>query len=73
MSIERYGILIGRLWMRWPSFYWRDLWIGVYVKEPYWEGAEKRVNLYVCLVPMILFVFTWTLRPYPKISDYKGG
>ncbi len=66
MSIERHGILLGRLWIPWPRLYWRDLWVGVFIKEPYWEGAEKRVNIYVCPIPTLLFVFVWTLIPYPR-------
>ncbi len=61
MMLHRYGVKIGRLWIRWPYFEWRDLWIGFFVKERYWEMGRQHQVVYVCIVPTVVFLFDWTL------------
>jgi hypothetical protein len=61
-SVERYGVLLGRLWVRWPYFYWRDLWVGVFVKERFWEMGRLQQPVYVCLIPTVVVYFEWTVR-----------
>jgi hypothetical protein len=60
-SFEKYGVKIGRLWMRWPYFEPRDVWVGVYVKERFWEGGARFQRLYICPVPTIVLLFDWQL------------
>lgn len=47
-----------RLYLR---LFWepRDLWIGVYVKAPYWEGGRQTQVVYVCLIPTIVLLIEW--------------
>lgn len=40
----------------------RDIWIGAYIKAPYWEGPALRQEVYICLVPMLPILVTWTRR-----------
>ncbi len=63
MSIERYGVALGRLWMQWPHFEPRDLWIGLFWDHPYYEMGHQRRNFYVCVIPTIVFTFTWDGGP----------
>ncbi len=44
------------------KFEWRDLWFGVYVKEPWWEGGFKFHRLYVCIIPTLPIVIEWSKR-----------
>lgn len=62
MSLQRYGVKVGRLWMRWPYFDHRDWWIGVYAPEPHYEMGKRHRVLYVCIVPTLVFLFDWTSR-----------
>ena len=61
MSIQRYGVKIGRLWLRWPYIDLHDLWVGAYVKERYWEMGRQHQVVYVCPFPAVVFLFDWTL------------
>jgi hypothetical protein len=60
--IQRYGIALGRLWIRWPYFDPHDLWIGVYAKEPFYEGGVRRRVFYICIVPTIVLLVEWSER-----------
>lgn len=61
MSIQRYGVKVGRLWMRWPYIEPRDLWVGAFVKEPYWEMGKQHRVVYVCPLPTLVLLFDWTM------------
>ena len=41
------------------TFLWRDLWIGVYVEEPWTEMGERWHRLYICLIPMFPLSIAW--------------
>lgn len=60
--IQRYGIKLGRLWVSWPYFEWRDLWVGAYVKERYWEMGELHQVVYVVVIPTCVLLIDWTVR-----------
>ena len=57
--LQRYGISLGRLWIPWPYIEWRDLWVGVYIKERYWESGERHQLVYICIVPTIVLLLDW--------------
>lgn len=57
--IERYGVKIGRLWVR-ADFVPRDLWLGVYVKPQYWEMGKRHQVVYVCIIPTLPILLDWT-------------
>ncbi len=59
MSIE--GRSIGKFWVK-PLWEPRDVWIGVYVKEPYWEGWSKRQQVYVCILPFVPILVEWEIE-----------
>lgn len=63
MRVEKYGLALGRLWIRWPNFYWRDIWIGLYVPPSYWEGGEKKQDIYICIIPTIVLLLVIITRP----------
>jgi hypothetical protein len=46
------------LWLRllWEP---RDLWVGVYVKAPYWEMGRRVYTVYLCLVPCVPLMVSW--------------
>jgi hypothetical protein len=50
---------IGRLFIR-LMFEPRDLWVGVYVKEPYWEMGTKQRVFYVIVIPMFPVLIEWS-------------
>ncbi len=62
MSREKYGILIGRLWIRYPKFKARAFWVGVHFKKPYWEGERKFLTFYICFLPMFPTLFSWEVK-----------
>ena len=40
----------------------RDLWIGAYIKEPYWEGGYKVQDIYICIIPTLPILISWRRR-----------
>lgn len=38
----------------------RDVWIGVYVKPPFWDGPRQRQRVYILPLPMIGIIVEWT-------------
>ena len=60
----------------------RDIWVGLYVERPAWEGPARTVTLYLCLVPMLPIVVDVELenltdRPLaerdPVVAKWLGG
>jgi hypothetical protein len=49
------------VWIR-PMFEPRDLWIGAYVKEPYWEMGWRVYGAYLCVVPCFPVLVSWRVR-----------
>ncbi len=39
----------------------RDIWVGVYVKEPFWKGWSKRQQVYVCILPFCPILIEWEI------------
>lgn len=44
----------------------RDLWVGAYVKEPYWEGGQHIQCIYVCILPMFPILIQWTIEEWVR-------
>lgn len=40
----------------------RDLWVGLYWKEPYWEGWNYQLTFYVTIIPTLPLQVTVTLK-----------
>ena len=56
---EKYGLIVGPFWLR-ILFEPRDLWVGIYIKEPWHEGhLGIRKAVYICLVPMLPIYIEW--------------
>ncbi len=59
---QRYGIKLGRLWIRYPEFAPRKFCIGVHVEEQWWEMGEKHSAVEVFLLPMVGILLQWTWK-----------
>lgn len=54
---------VGRFWIR-VMFKPRNFWMGAYIKEPFWEGGHRVQEIYVCILPMLPVLISWTIATY---------
>jgi len=40
----------------------RDIWIGLYIKKPYWEMGSYIHVVYLCLIPMFPILISWSSK-----------
>lgn len=52
------GITIGRVHLR-LFLEPRDLWVGIYVRRPWWEGGRFTHQLFICPLPTLVLAISW--------------
>lgn len=60
--IQQYGIKLGRLWIQYPHFRPRNLFIGVRVEEQHWEMGKRHQEIHVYVVPTVRLLLDWTFK-----------